>query len=44
MLSKNRMKAYSVRPASVAEKAGLQRLAFASQRAITALMMAKPEP
>ncbi|KDR18403.1 spermatogenesis-associated protein 22-like [Zootermopsis nevadensis] len=44
MVSKNKLKAYSVRAATAGEKAGLQRLFFASQRAVTALMLATPEP
>jgi hypothetical protein len=44
MLSKNKLRAYSVRAASVAEKSALQRLSFASQRAVTALQLAIPEP
>ncbi|PNF41027.1 hypothetical protein B7P43_G08828 [Cryptotermes secundus] len=44
LLSKNKLRAYSVRAASVAEKSGLQRLSFASQRAVTALQLAIPEP
>jgi len=44
MVMKNTLKAYSVRAATAAEKAGLQRLSFASQRAVTALEMTIPEP
>jgi hypothetical protein len=44
MVMKNKLKAYSVRVATAAEKAGLQRLSFASQRAVTALEMTIPEP
>jgi hypothetical protein len=44
MVTKNKLKAYSVRVATAAEKAGLQRLCFASQRAVTALEMTIPEP
>jgi hypothetical protein len=44
LLSKNKLKVYSVRPATAAEKAGLQRLSFASQRAVTALEMTVNEP
>jgi len=44
LVTKNKLKAYSVRAATAAEKAGLQRLSFASQRAVTALEMTIPEP
>jgi hypothetical protein len=44
LVTKNRLKAYSVRAATAAEKSALQRLSFASQRAVTALQMAIPEP
>jgi len=44
LVTKNRLKAYSVRAATAAEKAGLQRLSFASQRAVTSLEMTIPEP
>lgn len=44
MLTRNKLRAYSVRAASAAEKSGLQRLSFASQRAVTALEMTIPEP
>jgi hypothetical protein len=44
MLTKNKMRAYSVRVASLAEKSGLQRLSFASQRAVIALQLAVREP
>jgi hypothetical protein len=44
MLTKNKLKAYSVRAASMTEKSGLQRLSFASQRAVAALELSIPEP
>jgi hypothetical protein len=44
MVAKNKMKAYSVRAASEAEKSGIQRLSFASQRAVTALQLTVREP